>query len=67
MISRGVHGSLDELRGSRHRERDGYVRGLDPRRVLETARGVTPALEATTREVARFRKILDQTAPDPRA
>jgi hypothetical protein len=62
VISAAVHRGLDELRAFRHRERNSYVHDLDPRRVIEIAGGVLPAVEALSREVAALRQVLDPDA-----
>jgi hypothetical protein len=62
VISRAVYQGLDELRGFRHRERNSYVRDLDPRRVIEIAGGVLPTLDALSREVDALEGVLDPAA-----
>jgi hypothetical protein len=65
VISEETRRRLDDLRAFRHRERNTYVRDLDPARVLEIAGSVTPALRAVGEDIAHLHRQLDPASAPP--
>lgn len=59
VLSSATAQGLDDLRAFRHRERNSYVRELEPERVLDIAESLPATVTAVMADVAAFRQVLE--------